>query len=271
MAVNKNFVVKNGLEVNTNLIVGNAETKRVGIASTTPQYTLDVSGGIGATDLYVSGFSTFLKDLKVGASGTTFTVINDFVGVGTDIPSYPLDVRQSVSVGQTALYVYGDASITGDLNVTGDITYDEVVGRNLRITGLSTFVGVSTFKSDVYIDGNLNVAGDIVYDEVVGRNIKITGFSTFVGFSTFGNDVYVAGVVTATSFYGDASNLTGIATGLSAAIGVSEEGTFIGAGNTIINFVSTNGAAWDVTSVNGIATATVTPGVSLGLAIALGG
>ena len=271
MAVNKNFVVKNGLEVNTSLIVANAETQRVGIASTTPQHTLDVSGGIGATDLYVSGFSTFIKDIKVGASGTTLTVIDDFVGVGTDIPAYPLDVRQSVSVGHTALYVYGDAAITGDLNVTGDITYDEVVGRNLRITGLSTFVGVSTFKSDVWIDGDLNVTGDITYDEVNGRNLRITGLSTFVGFSTFHNDLYVAGVVTATSFYGDASNLTGIATGLSASLGVSEEGTFIGAGNTIINFVSTNGAAWNVTSVNGIATATVTPGVSLGLAIALGG
>ena len=225
MAVNKNFVVKNGLEVNTSLIVANAETQKVGIASTAPQYTLDVSGGIGATDLYVTGVGTFLNDVFVG----------------------------------------------GNLNVTGDLTYDEVNGRNLRITGLSTFVGVSTFKSDVWIDGDLNVTGDIVYDEVVGRNIKITGLSTFVGFSTFGNDVYVAGVVTATSFYGDASNLTGIATGLSAAIGVSEEGTFVGAGNTVINFMSTNGAAWNITSVNGIATATVTPGVSLGLAIALGG
>ena len=189
MAVNKNFVVKNGLEVNTSLIVANAETQKVGIASTTPQYTLDVSGGIGATDLYVTGVGTFLNDVFVG----------------------------------------------GNLNVTGDLTYDEVNGRNLRITGLSTFVG----------------------------------------FSTFHNDLYVAGVVTATSFhgafYGDGTNLTGIATGLSASLGVSEEGTFIGAGNTIINFVSTNGAAWDVTSVNGIATATVTPGVSLGLAIALGG
>ena len=239
MAVNKNFVVKNGLEVNTSLIVANAETQRVGIASTTPQRTLDVSGGIGATDLYVSGFSTFIKDIKVGASGTTLTVIDDFVGVGTDIPSYPLEVRSGVSVGHTALYVYGDTTITGDLNVTGDITYDEVVGRNLRITGLSTFVGISTFESDVYIAGNLNVIGDIVYDEVSGRNINIsglstfvgistfksdvfidgtltggnlniTGLSTFVGFSTFGNDVYVAGVVTATNYYGDGSNLVNL-------------------------------------------------------------
>ena len=229
MAVNKNFVVKNGLEVNTSLIVANAETQKVGIASTAPQYTLDVGGGIGATDLYVTGVGTFLNDVFVG----------------------------------------------GNLNVTGDLTYDEVNGRNLRITGLSTIVGISTFESDVWIAGDLNVTGDITYDEVNGRNLRITGLSTFVGFSTFHNDLYVAGVVTATSFhgsfYGDGSNITGVAPGLSAAVGVSEEGTFIGAGNTIINFVSTNGAAWDVTSVNGIATATVTPGVSLGLAIALGG
>ena len=229
MAVNKNFVVKNGLEVNNSLIVANAETQKVGIASTTPQYTLDVSGGIGVTDLYVTGVGTFKNDVFVD----------------------------------------------GNLNVTGDLTYDEVNGRNLRITGLYTFVGISTFESDVWIAGDLNVTGDITYDEVSGRNIIISGLSTFVGFSTFHNDLYVAGVVTATSFhgafYGDGTNLTGIATGLSASLGVSEEGTFIGAGNTIINFVSTNGAAWNVTSVNGIATATVTPGVSLGLAIALGG
>ena len=226
MAVNKNFVVKNGLEVNNNLIIANAETKRVGIGSTVPQYALDVSGGIGATDLYISGFTTIFKDLKVGVGGSTLAVINDFVGIGTDDPLYPLEVRSGVSVGTTALYVYGDTTITGDLNVTGDITYDEVVGRNLRITGLSTFVGISTFESDVYIAGNLNVIGDIVYDEVSGRNLNITGIgtianlnagnlnvtglSTFVGFSTFGNDVYVAGVVTATNYYGDGSNLVNI-------------------------------------------------------------
>ena len=226
MAVNKNFVVKNGLEVNNNLIIADPETKRVGIGSTVPQYTLDVSGGIGATDLYVAGFTTIFKDLKVGVGGSTLAVINDFVGIGTDDPLYPLEVRSGVSVGTTALYVYGDTTITGDLNVTGDITYDEVVGRNLRITGLSTFVGISTFESDVYIAGDLNVIGDIVYDEVVGRNLHITGIgtianldvgnlnvtglSTFVGFSTFGNDVYVAGVVTATNYYGDGSNLVNL-------------------------------------------------------------
>ena len=34
MAVDKNFVVKNGIEVNSNLIIADANTKKVGIGST---------------------------------------------------------------------------------------------------------------------------------------------------------------------------------------------------------------------------------------------
>ena len=34
MAVNKNFVVKNGLEVNTNLLVADLDTQTVGIGTT---------------------------------------------------------------------------------------------------------------------------------------------------------------------------------------------------------------------------------------------
>ena len=47
MAVNKNFVVKNGLEVNTDLIIANADLNQVGIATTNPEYTLpDYSNNI---------------------------------------------------------------------------------------------------------------------------------------------------------------------------------------------------------------------------------
>lgn len=51
MAVDKNFVVKHGLEVNTNLILANATTNQVGIATTVTKYTLHVNGG-GAATLY---------------------------------------------------------------------------------------------------------------------------------------------------------------------------------------------------------------------------
>jgi hypothetical protein len=58
MAVDKNFVVKNGIEVNSNLIIANANTKKVGIGSTGPRVTLDVRGGIAATDGHFSGILT---------------------------------------------------------------------------------------------------------------------------------------------------------------------------------------------------------------------
>ena len=51
MAVNKNFVVKNGLEVNDNLLVADVDTQKVGIGTSVASYELHVSGGIGATML----------------------------------------------------------------------------------------------------------------------------------------------------------------------------------------------------------------------------
>ena len=100
------------------------------------------------------------------------------------------------------------------------VTAENVIGgigsiRELHVSGISTFVGVSTFKNDVFIDGDLTVGDDLVFDEFTARNgritgittlfnlnatgiatvnnLNITGFSTFVGLSTFGSDVYIGG------------------------------------------------------------------------------
>ena len=75
MSINKNFVVKNGFEVSTDLILANADTRRVGVVSTNPQFTLDVAGGIGATDFYLTGIGTFANELNVGLGGTVLTVL----------------------------------------------------------------------------------------------------------------------------------------------------------------------------------------------------
>ena len=158
MAVNKNFVVKNGLEVNTNLILADATNDRVGIGTTVPSYTLDVAGGIGATSMYIAGVTTALGNIKIGSAGTTLTAIGNSVGVGTDAPAYLLDVRSTVSTGQTALYVYGDMRVSGDINLD-DITLDDVRATDMYVSGLSTFVGVSTFESTVYTNGDIDIAG----------------------------------------------------------------------------------------------------------------
>ena len=285
MAVNKNFVVKNGLEVATDVILANASTKNVGIGSTQPTFTLDVKGGIGATDLQVTGFSTFTDDIQVGASGSVFYVSNstNMVGVGTSVPAYTLEVRGPVSTGVTALYVRGDMRVTGDINLDGK-TLDDASIDNLTVEDTLTVAGITTLASSGGItttggqlyNTDLNVGGVstlLVLDfnndvDIDGHteldNLNVSGFSTFVGFSTFNDYVFiqdglnVAGVITATSF-----------TGL-GQIGVGSEGTFIGTGVTMVDFKSSNaGNTVDVTT--GIATVTVQTGASIGLVIALGG
>ena len=295
MAVNKNFVVKNGLEVNSDLILADSTNKRVGIGSTIPDYTLDVIGGIGATDIYISGLSTFVG----------FSTFQDSIGVQKDITIAGISTVVGVATFRNNVF------IDGNLSVAGDITYDEVNGRNIYISGLSTFVGFSTFKSDIFVAGvstfagvgtflsdlnvagNLNVTGDISYDQVTGREIYISGLSTFVGLSSFVSGVYIGGITTTAGaggitttggdlYVGDdlfvkgdadiAGVLTASSFSGSATIGLSSEGTFVGAGVSLVNMASSNGTAIDVSAVTaGVSTVTITPGVSLGLAIALGG
>jgi hypothetical protein len=195
MAVNKNFVVKNGFEVNTDLIVADASSRKVGVASTNPQYLLDVRGGIGVTDIYSVGITTVLEEFNVGVGGTTFTIVGSggpggigSVGVGTDGPQYLMHIAAPVSTGQTALYIKGDMLITGDIRGEDDLFLDEVVIRNLDVTGVSTIpqlvvtgltssisinAGFSTFREKVFLQKDLDVDGHGEFD-----NVNISGIAT---------------------------------------------------------------------------------------------
>ena len=52
------------------------------------------------------------------------------------------------------------------------------IATEMTFAGFSTFVGIATFQQDVFVAGNLNVIGDVYYDEVQGRNLNVTGVST---------------------------------------------------------------------------------------------
>jgi len=213
MAVNKNFVVKNGLEVDTNLIVANGDTNRVGIGTSVPQYTLHVfeGTGIGATNVFVTGITTVINELRVGTGGTIFSVIagptgtGQSVGVGTATPAFLLDVHSPVSTGQTALRVRGDGRITGNLVIESGVTLS-----TLNVTGVSTFVGFSTFQDYVFIQDGLNVTGT----GATLSTLNVTGVSTFVGFSTFNDYVFIQdGLnVTGTGATSTTLNVTGVST-----------------------------------------------------------
>lgn len=151
MAVNKNFVVKNGVEVSTDLIYAESSIDKVGIGTTTPSAKLEVIGnivGVGltlsgattGTNANYSGIVTSSTGLDVGVGGTTITVdvTNNSTGFNNTTPdtNYVVDVQSGV--GQSAANFGGGVDITGDLTVTGAISGTIQTLNNPTITGVVT-------------------------------------------------------------------------------------------------------------------------------------
>jgi hypothetical protein len=67
-------------------------------------------------------------------------------------------------------------------SISGGNAYNVIGGiasvSQLNVSGVSTFVGVATFRNDVYIDGNLRLLGDLYFDEFSSRNGNVTGILT---------------------------------------------------------------------------------------------
>ena len=70
------------------------------------------------------------------------------------------------------------SSLSGGSNFAFNaINAENVIGgiasvTQINVSGISTFVGVATFKNNVYIDG------DLIFDEFTSRNGNITGILT---------------------------------------------------------------------------------------------
>jgi hypothetical protein len=284
MAINKNFVVRHGFEVSTDLILANADTRKVGIGTTNPQYKLDVAGGIGVTDAYVSGIGTFANELNVGLDGTVLTVlgIGNSIGVGTALPAFLLDVRSPVSTGQTALYVQGDVRITGDLVVEDDLVLDEVTTRNITVSNQATTLNLSatgigtitTLNSTSGTITNLTgTSGTITtlnstsgtITNLTGTSGTITTFNSTNGTitnltgtaATIGTVQISSGIITATSgivtYYGDGQYLD-LTNNPSTGIGIGTIGGVVGYGITFLDLKGAGVSTSQYNSSLGIAT-----------------
>ncbi len=99
----------------------------------------------------------------------------------------------------------------------------KVGGLTQTIAGISTFVGISTFASDVRIHGKLDVDGDITYDEMTAVNSKVTGITTVTDVRVDRN-LIVAGIATFTTALAN-SNLANSSVsygGVSVALGAAD-------------------------------------------------
>lgn len=270
MAVQKNFVVKNGLEVNGALISADALVDKVGIGTGVfdSLSKLTVDGSVKAENLYLesgSGIGSIYN-----AKGTILEYENGYINVGV-----------VTSLTGTAV-TYTTGNIT-NLSGSGDIDYS--TGTITTLDGSSATFGTVDAETNLYVGGalfdNNDLDGDpdqVLTSTGTGVTWKAVPSSPW---SSSGSDLYYisgnvgvgtdvpsgaadpnnttilnAGIVTANYYYGDGSNLSGLPT---QGIGIRTEGGDVGFGITILDFrgpgVSTISAP-----VSGITTINITGG-----------
>ena len=266
MGIQKNFVVKNGIEVNENLIFADKNTNKVGIGTTVTSTSqkLQVNGGIGATSIVLTGVGTIPTiysdnlysniGIVTTLSGTTlsYTSANINSGIitnasGTNLNYSGIATVGSLSIGSTQVISSGgelqnivslDATTTATIEAaiaSGPNTFTDLVVTGvstLGVTGITTLnvTGIATF-SNVDING-----GDIEVSNVDTTDLYVSGISTL------GTVLVSSGIITAASgivtYYGDGTNLSlagnpdlVAATG----IGIGTTGGLVGYGITFLD------------------------------------
>ena len=192
MAVNKNFVVKNGLEVDTNTLFVDSANNRVAIGTTVPTAALDVRGKILSDSQVESFVGKFVGIVTAGAVGVTTMTTLDAVVTGFSTLGLANATSLNVTTGFSTVQSLTADDITVSIGAT--VSKDLNVGGATTVGGALTVTGTSYFNGNAEFAGNVDITGDLTYDEVNARNLNISGIAT-VGFATVGN-MTVAGMTT---------------------------------------------------------------------------
>ena len=235
--------------------------------------------------------ATELADFSsgIGTAGAILEVdnTNNRIGIGTTNPQALLQVGQIIKMDGatgiiTATTFSGTTSLASNLTGTPDITVNNIVAAAATFSGEVTYedvtnidsIGIITARSDISIADKIIHTGDtntairfpsadtftVETSGVERLRVDSTGDLGLVGIATAtglvvvaGSGVYAGhtGVITATAFVGDGSNLTGVISGVELLQG----GSSVGTGVTSINF---SGATVSAPDSVGLSTVTVT-------------
>jgi hypothetical protein len=165
LAVNKNFVVKNGLEVNTNLILADVDTNRVGIGTSIADYTLHVNGGIGATNLNVSGVATV----------TSLTVSNDISVTSLDTANVNITGVGTI-VNAELTNITGTAATISSVATIGSVQIAS--GIVTATSGLVTYYGDGQYLRNIQSGVGLRTEGAIIGYGATFLDFRGAGVST---------------------------------------------------------------------------------------------
>jgi len=273
-----------GISTTETLLTGNINA--VGVVTAT-QF---VGDGSGLTGIVAAGSGVVIQD-EGGSVGTAGTI--NFVGpnVTATLAGGIADITVSNAYAQVA----GVATFAQNLSGTPTINVNSIFCDDISITGSTPFwklQDIDASQNYVYMefDSSLNNSfflrsrafnntPDFRIQSEAGGSINTNDYITvkggapggategFVGLNTtspnqrltVAGNINATGFITATTFYGDGSNLTGVVAAGSGVV-IQEEGSTVGTASTI-NFV---GAAVTATFSGGVATVNISPAVSTG-------
>jgi hypothetical protein len=203
--ITKNFIVKNGLEVNGGLFIVNTDNNKVGVGTSVLTHDFNVRGGIGVTNAVVTGITTVNEFIstysqlgiatasyyRVGTT-TVFETTGGLVslsGIQTIDATAKATLANRLFTGQVDidnLSIIGVATFNNYSFVNKDIVVSGLTTTNyLWVSGVSTFIGITTNQSTIFAN-NLSVAGVSTF----------AGITTVTGETLFTKQLNVSGVGT---------------------------------------------------------------------------
>ena len=252
------FSVLNGGATNGDVLEGvaykafNAATATVGIYSGGSPISTQANAinFVGTGNTFALRGTTVDVSINTGAAGTWSTYDSETGITTTKKVKIQNDLEITGVTTSTGGFVGNVTGTATGLSGTPDITINNLTGVAATFTGVLTYEDVTNIDSIGIITARSGI-------EVLGAGITVTGISTFYTEVNVGTAITLdatSGIVSATAFYGDGSNLDNIVSGVT----LEQAGSSVGSAITTINFSS---GATLTTASSGFSTVTIAAGI----------
>ena len=198
-------------------------------------------------------------DYSVSGTNIVFTTAPEsslsFSGISLG-PAVPVDYANNGNVYTRNTFIATASQTTFTVTGTYTVGYLDVYQNGVRLSAGTDYTATTGTTFVLTTPANLS-------DEIESIGYKVATIVTtqgqldnlnVTGISTLGSVVVSSGIVSATSFIGDGSGLTGVISG----VNILEEGSVVGTSITSLNFVGP-----DITATASGAGATITVSVSV--------
>ena len=192
-------------------LTGTQNYKKISVVATAGQKNFIVPGGysINAVDVYRNGIKLVGQRDFVALDAVTVTLtqaasVNDIL----EFSIFENFQREDVISGDGDSTINGNLQVSGDLGITGTLNASVSNTLTAGIATEAVRAGMSTEATSAGIATFATTAGIATFATTAGIATQLSGY---LGVGVTGANLNVTGVITATSFSGNGSALTGIA------------------------------------------------------------